>query len=129
MSNKQGPQLNVVLKVISEIDEDSQGEYSLARGRTIKVDAVDISVLGLGITSVYSFPVGTLVEAAIDGDVFGLSEPMLVKAEIRFCKYTEKAKYRCGMRFVDMDPKYFEIIRDLIRKYERRKDPRIKLTD
>lgn len=128
-NTRSAPRLNINLKLISRIDEEIEQRFSLSRGNTFEVDTVDISALGIGILSKYFLPKGLRIEVDIDGQAFGLDGLMKIKGEVRFCQYIKASVYRCGVKFINISDEYREKIADFISNYERRKEPRLKLSD
>ena len=129
METRRRIRVDIKLTVVSKIEYDYGQQFSLACGETFKVDAVDISTLGMGIMSEHFLPQGLTVELKIDGKVFGFNKNMFIKTEVCYCAYLEPSKYRCGMRFVDIDPEYHDLIKKFISVRERRKASRVKLSD
>jgi len=128
-NTRSAPRININLKLISRVDEEIKQGFSLAKGNAFEVDAVDISMLGMGLVSKYFLPKGLRVELEIDGKLFNLDNPMKIKGEIRYCRYVKPSTYRCGVKFINIPDECKEKITQFITNYERRKEPRLKLSE
>jgi c-di-GMP-binding flagellar brake protein YcgR len=128
MQTRLSHRLKVSLEGVSKIDKRSKKQFALTKGDSFKIDILDISVLGLCMISKYFLPKGLFVDLEIDGTLFGLKETMKIKGEIRYCEYLKYYTYRCGVKFLDMPEKYKKVISRFIAAYERRKNPRLKLS-
>lgn len=129
METRRRPRAIIALKVTLKIDQASKQNFSLAESRDLEVDAVDIGLLGMGVFSKYYLPKGLRLELEIGGEPFGLEKLMKVKGEIRYCIYLRASTYRCGIKFINLLSEYKDKIRKFIDAYERRKAPRVKLSD
>ncbi|MFH1504327.1 MAG: PilZ domain-containing protein [Candidatus Omnitrophota bacterium] len=129
METRRQPRVNVSLKVITEVAKSSTQKFSLAGGKSFDVKGVDISVSGVGVISKHFLPKGLIIELEIEGLAFGLREAIRVKARVCYCRYLKSFEYRCGMEFIDISPKYKDAIGKFISAHERRKDPRLKLSE
>ena len=65
----------------------------------------------------------------IDGAIFGLKETMKLKAEIRYCVYIKPRNYKCEIKFLSIPEKYKKAIAQFISSYEKRKKPRLNISD
>ena len=128
METRQAPRADISLNVVAEIDEDSRQRFAIAAGNRFAVSIVDISTVGLGIISKYFLPKGLFLEFEIGGVPFGLSENMKIKGEIRYSRYVRSSTYRCGVKFLNISDKYRNAIAGFVSTYERRKSPRIELS-
>lgn len=121
--------INIDLKVVSKIGEESQQKFGLVCGKTFEVKGTDVSELGVGIISKYFLPKGLIIEAEMEGAFFGMNEIMKIKGEVRHCQYIRNLGYKCGLRFLNLSDAYRKAIVQTILAYERRKSPRVKLAD
>lgn len=121
--------LDLSLKVTLSVDEEFKNKFVLADGNSFEATALDISVSGLGIISKYYIPKGLIIVLEIPGNMFELKENVKTKAEIRYCKFIKSCEYRCGIKFLDMNEKYKNAIAKFISLYEKRKEPRLKLSE
>lgn len=129
METRKHPRINVNLKVISRLDESVFQKFSLTQGKSFEARVVDISILGVGIVSRFFLPRGLILLLEIEGGFLGLKEPIKVKGEVRYCVYMKSFLYRCGLKFIELDTSVEKKLREFIRKNERRKEPRLKLTE
>ena len=129
METRKQPRTRISLKVTSKIDEESGQKFSLAGSKTFEADTIDISILGMAILTKYYLPKGLRIELEIDGKPFGLKKSMKIKGEIRYCIYFSASLYRCGVKFINILSEYKNKIAKFIDIYERRKAPRVKLSD
>lgn len=129
METRLTPRVQLELKIIVQIDEETQQKFHLAKGNTFGVDILDISIGGIGVFSKYFLPKGLLLEVQIEGKPFGLDEPMKIKSRVCYCNYIKSSRYRCGIMFIDIPDDYKNNIAVFIRTYERRKEPRVKLSE
>ncbi len=129
METRKKPRYKVNLDVTLGIDKAAKQKFALAVDKTFKVETDDISVLGIGIFSKHFLPKGLRIDLQIDGKPFGLKKIMNIKGEIRYSVYIKTSVYRCGIQFSNLDPEYSEKIAKFITRYERRKAPRLKLSD
>ncbi|MBP7089158.1 MAG: PilZ domain-containing protein [Candidatus Omnitrophica bacterium] len=121
--------LDLRLKVTLGVDEEFKNKFVLADGNNFEAEALDISVSGIGIISKYYIPTGLIVILEIPGKIFGLKDNIKTKAEIRYCKFIKSCEYRCGIKFLDMSEEYKNAIVKFISIYEKRKEPRLKLSE
>ena len=128
METRQGPRVEVSLRVISTIDKSMQDSISLANGNRFEAMACDISIGGIGLITKYFLPKGLLLELEIEGIPFELKERMTAKGEVAHCKNIQVRKYKCGIKFTQIDDKYIKAISQFISRYERRKNPRVSLS-
>lgn len=128
MNTRQGPRVEVSLRVISTIDESMKDSVSLANGNRFEARAYDISVGGMGLFTKYFLPKGLLLELEIEGAPFGLKERIVAKGEVTHCKNFQVHKYKCGIRFTEMADKYIKTISQFVSSYEKRKNPRVELS-
>lgn len=128
MDTRQGPRVEVSLRVISTIDKSMKDAVSLANGNRFEARAYDISIGGIGLLTKYFLPKGLLLELEIEGGPFGLQERIIAKGEVTHCKNIQVHKYKCGIKFTDMSDKYIKVISQFIAGYEKRQSPRIKLS-
>ena len=125
MKTRLSSRINVVLKVISEIDKRLEQNIKLVGGNRFEVSAFDISRNGIGFTiKKYFLPKGLLINLSIDGAPFGLEKPIKIKGEIRYCKCVKYEMYKCGVKFLDMPKRYKKVITQFISNYNRRKKAR-----
>lgn len=129
METRRAPRININLKIKSKIPEKYRQKFALTTGASFEVDAVDISMLGIGIFSKYFLPKGLILELEINGEPFELKEEMILTAEVRHCAFIKGQGYRCGVQFLDLSEKYKKVIAEFIATYERRREPRFKLTE
>lgn len=129
METRRALRININLKIKSNIPEEYRQKFALTIGSSFEVDAVDISVLGVGIFSKYFLPKGLILELEISGDSLEMKENMIVKAEVRHCAFLKGKGYRCGVQFLNLPSHYKKAIADFITTYERRKEPRLKLSE
>ena len=127
MDTRQGPRVEVTLRVISTIDKSMQDSVSLANGNRFESRAYDISVGGIGLVTKYFLPKGLLLEMEIEGAPFGLQERIISKGEVSHCKNIQVHKYKCGVRFTEMADKYTKIIAQFVSSHEKRREPRVSL--
>lgn len=128
METRQGPRVSLGIKVISKIDKKSKEEILLTSGDRFEGNAYDINIHGIGIFTKYFLPQGLILKLEILGMPFGLNAPIKVRGEVRHCNYVAKAKYKCGIKFLDLPAKQEEAIAKFISTFERRKKPRIDLS-
>lgn len=128
MNTRQGPRVEVSLRVISTIDESMKDSVSLASGNRFEARAYDISVGGIGLLVKYFLPNGLLLEMEIEGAPFGLKERIIAKGEVSHCKNVQVHKYKCGIKFTEMIDKYKKVIEQFVSGYERRREPRVNLS-
>ena len=129
METRITPRLNISLKVETKISAESGQGFALAGGSSFTVEAVDISELGLGIIFKCFLPKGLILELSINGEPFGLNEVIKIKGEVRHCRFLKDVGYRCGIKFLSISEVYRKAIAKFIEECERRKAPRIKLSD
>lgn len=129
MESRKAPRIGVETKIISKVSSDYKQKFSLISGESFEVKAFDISMLGVGIISKYFLPPGLILELEITGEPFGLDEAVKIKGEVRYCIYIKGRGYKCGIQFVTISEKHSQAIARFISTYERRKEPRLKLSD
>lgn len=127
METRGAKRVDVNLKIASRVDNQGEHKFTISQGDTFEVEVVDISVSGIGIFSKYFLPKGLVLDIEIDGKIFGGSEIMKMKGELRYCRSVKLSKYRCGIKFVDPPQEYVKLLADFISKNERRQEPRIKI--
>jgi len=120
---------DLTLKVVLKIAKDTGQQVDLVDGNSFEVDIFDVSSTGLGLISKHFLPKGLIVDLDMDGKLFGLSEVMSLKAEICYCNFVQTSLYKCGIRFVDIPEKYTTALANFVSANERRRDPRVKLSD
>lgn len=129
METRRSARIPTKIEIDFKISDESKEKFSVTDGESFKVKAVDVSTLGMGIVSPYFVPKGVIAELVIEGAEFGLNEPISVKAEVRYCNYIKSSTYRCGMKFIKVPLTYKKAITEFYLKNERRREPRIKLSD
>lgn len=129
METRTMPRVDIDLTIACEIDKEMAKEMTLTGGNKFEVKAVDISEIGIGVSSEYFLPKGVIVDLNIAGTSFGLNENIRPKGEVRYCKFVKasKYKYKCGIKFLDLPEKQRKIIAQFIAKYERRQSHRMSL--
>lgn len=108
--------VNISLKILSRIDKEMEGKFSLSIGNVFEINLISISILGISIYSKYYLPKGLQVELEIDGKPFGLKESMNIKGEVRYCKQVKLSKYNCGIKFINIQNKYKERIAGFVER-------------
>jgi|GEM_PF-633346 len=88
-------------------------------------DIVDISVSGVGMISPVFFPKGAILGIQINGAAFHANKPLSLRGEVRYCRPESGKKYRLGIKFVELEDKVLDKIKEYIAKYERRATPRV----
>jgi len=126
-NTRSAPRINLNLKIVSKIDKNLKQKFTLATGNVVEAQAFDISVVGIGIFVKYFLPKGLTIRLEIDGSTFGLKDPMKIEGVICHCKYLDRNKYKCGIKFTKLTPKYKDAIANFISDYEKRKNSRFKL--
>jgi len=129
MESRRASRIGIELKIISKVNKEHKQKFSLISGEHFEVKALDISILGVGVLAKYFLPPGLILELEIAGQPFGLEEIIAVKGEIRYCVYMKGCGYKCGVKFLDLKNSYKEAIAQFIATYERRKEPRLKLSE
>ena len=129
METRRAPRINLNLIIRSKIPPEYKQKFALISGMNFEVEAVDISVLGVGMFSKYFLPVGLILELEITGKPFGLTDNMTVKVQVRHCRFIKGRGYRCGVQFLDLPKEYKKALEEFVSVYERRKAPRLKLAE
>jgi len=121
--------VNVDLKVILKIEKDAEQQVDLVDGNLFEVGIFDVSATGIGVISKHFLPKGLIVDLEMDGKLFGLNEAIKLKGEVRYCNFVQTALYKCGIKFIDTPESYTNAIANFVSANDRRKDPRVQLTD
>jgi hypothetical protein len=129
METRYAPRVRLDLKVLSRVSDEDGQKFLLSKGNTFEIEIADISTLGVGIISRFFLPKGLRIELEIDGKPFGLDNSMKIKGEVRYCNYIKSSRYRCGIKFIDISSQYLNKIKDFIATYEKREEPRLKLSE
>jgi len=124
---KQRVRLNI--EIIVRIPEGGKQKFTLAEGDSFKAGVLDISVLGIAIFSKYFLPRGLMLELEMPGAIFTINEDIKIRGEVRYSIYVRPSVYRCGIKFLDIPEKYTEAIARFVSLNERRKEPRLRLSD
>lgn len=90
-----------------------------------KAIRADVSVLGLGVISPVFFPKGAILKIQMDGAAFNIDKPINIRGEVRYCKPERGKKYKLGIKFVEIEDKVLEKIKEYVIKNERREVPRV----
>ena len=90
-----------------------------------KAIVADVSVLGLGVISPVFFPKGAILKIQMDGAAFNIGKPINIRGEVRYCKPERGKKYKLGIKFVEIEDKVLEKIKEYVIKNERREVPRV----
>lgn len=90
-----------------------------------KAVIADVSVLGLGVISPIFFPKGAILKIQMDGAAFNIDKPINIRGEVRYCKPERGKKYKLGIKFVEIEDKVVEKIKEYVIKNERREVPRV----
>ena len=128
METRLGPRVKIDIKIISKFDTDLKQQVSLVGGNCFEGHGCNISTIGIGTFTKHFLPKGLILQMEIEGTPFGLTKPMKIKGEIRHCEYITKAKYKCGIKFLNLPKEYREAIKNLISAYEKRKKTRLNLS-
>jgi c-di-GMP-binding flagellar brake protein YcgR len=129
METRIAQRVKISLEITLRVAKEPRQQFALAEGDSIKVNLLDISRLGMGILSKHFLPRGLIANFEIDGALFGFAETMKIKAEVRWCNYVRPSIYRFGVRFLDNPEKYMNAIEQFVSANERRKEPRLKLSE
>lgn len=90
-----------------------------------KAVIADVSVLGLGVISPIFFPKGAILKIQMDGAAFNIDKPINIRGEVRYCKPERGKKYKLGIKFVEIEDKVVDKIKEYVIKNERREVPRV----
>lgn len=90
-----------------------------------KAVIADVSALGLGVVSPVFFPKGAILRIQMDGATFNFDKPISIRGEVRYCKPERGKKYRLGIKFIEIDNKALDKIKEYVIKNERREVPRV----
>ncbi|MBU0709561.1 MAG: PilZ domain-containing protein [Candidatus Omnitrophica bacterium] len=129
METRKAPRIGINLTIHSKIPSEHKQKFALISGMNFDAQIVDISILGIGMFSKYFLPKGLILELNMEGQYFGISEDITVKAEVRHCTFIKGRGYRSGMQFLNLSDKDKKVITEFINTHERRKEPRLKLTE
>lgn len=129
MNTRKKPRTQLDIKVVLSIDEKSKEVFSLAQGKPVEATTIDISSLGMGVVTKYYLPKGLIMDLEIEGKSFGSKKSIKVKGEIRYCMYTGISGYRAGIKFINILGEDQDKISKFVEIYERRRSPRVKLSD
>lgn len=129
METRLAQRVKLSLEAVLKIAEEPKQKFALSQGNCFVVNILDISKMGIGLLSKYFMPKGLIVELQLNGDPFGLKETVKVDAEIRWCNYIKPSEYRCGVKFLNILAKYENAIAQFVSANERRKEPRLKLSE
>ena len=121
--------VKIACQVEMSIADDPGQRFALSQDKALKVEVMDISKVGMGMISSCYFPKGLIIELQIDGAQFGLKELMRLKAEVRWCNYIKPSVYRFGVRFIHPPDIYVQAVSKFVSEHERRKEPRLKISD
>ncbi|MFH1191804.1 MAG: PilZ domain-containing protein [Candidatus Omnitrophota bacterium] len=103
--------------------------YSLVNKDLHKDRTTDISVGGIGMVTSYFLPHGLRVKLVLAGGILGINRLMRLKGEVCYCLNLKHGKYKCGIKFIDPPTTYLSKFNEYKSAYEKRKEPRITLSD
>ncbi len=105
------------------INGPTKGQVSLPQeGREAAI--VDISITGLGVISTMPFSQGAMLRIQMDGAKFNMDKPINIRGEVRYCKPQREKEYRLGIKFVEVEDRDLNKIKEYINKYIHRKAPK-----
>lgn len=90
-----------------------------------KAVIADVSISGLGVISPVFFPKGVTLRIQMDGATFNMDKPINVRGEVRYCKPGGERKYKLGIKFIEIEDKVLNKIKEYVAKNERREEPRV----
>ncbi|MFH1355341.1 MAG: PilZ domain-containing protein, partial [Candidatus Omnitrophota bacterium] len=120
METRKAPRIGINLTINSKIPSEYKQKFALINGMNFDAQVVDISSLGMGMFSKYFLPKGLILELSMDGKYFGVSEDIVVRAEVRHCAFIKGRGYRSGMQFLNLSDNDKKVVLDFIANYERR---------
>jgi len=119
----------VDLEVAWKVDKKLGQPYHEGLKNVYRNKAFDISPGGMGIISKHFLPTGLRIEIAFSGTILGLKKIIRRKGEVRYCSRIKQANYRCGIKFIDLLSSYSSKFNEFKLAYEKRKEPRITLSE
>jgi len=119
----------VDLEVIWKIDKKINPSFSLVEKSVCRDKAFNISAGGMGIIAKHYLPIGLRIKLVFSAKILGLNKIIGLKAEVRYCKFIKRSHYKCGIKFIDVPAAYSSKLMDFIAIFEKRKEPRIALSE
>lgn len=106
METRSAPRANIDIAAVIRIEGDEEQRFALSVGNQFEVKLTGISITGVSLFSEYLLPKGLKVELEMEGRLFGMSDPLIIKGEVRYCKQMEPSKYKCGVKFTQLSEYY-----------------------
>ncbi len=119
----------VDLEVAWKIDKKIGQPYQLEIKNVCRTKAFDISCGGMGIISKYFLPYGLRISIAFSAKILGLNKFFRLKGEVRYCNYIKPSNYKCGVKFINPPLLYSKKFSEFKSIFEKRKEPRVTLSD
>ncbi len=113
----------IPLKVELKIDSSLRGRFNIFI-ESVEARALDISSSGIGMLSEIFLPQGVLVDLQLK-----IKHRLVkIKGEIRSAISVGDGLSRLGIKFVDLNKREAKLIKDFIKKHEKRRPIRLKLS-
>lgn len=123
METRKAKRFSVSFKVKIKVDSSSTERFNI-RKEEIEAEALDISILGLGLLSKNFIPKGVIIDLK-----FEINRKVLeLRGEIKSAVSGGRGLTRLGVQFLDVDKTQSEIIESFIKNNERRSEPRLELS-
>ncbi|HOX55083.1 MAG: PilZ domain-containing protein [Candidatus Omnitrophica bacterium] len=123
METRKAKRFSVSFKVKIKVDPSSTERFNI-RKEEIEAEALDISILGLGLLSKNFIPKGVIIDLK-----FEINKKVVeLRGQIKSAVSGGRGLTRLGVQFVDIDKAQAEIIENFIKDNERRSEPRLELS-
>lgn len=123
METRRAKRFPASFKVKLRVDPSLTERFKI-RKEEIDAEALDISVLGMGLSCSFFIPKGVAVDLK-----FEINKKIVeVKGVIKSAVSGGRGLTRLGIQFFDMDKSKLEIIENFIKENERRSEPRLELS-
>lgn len=131
MESRQATRIKLKLNANIAIGDSTKRFFDILK-KKITAEMLDISILGAGLLCKHFFPVGAVLKLRFDLP-FGANNEKIkqidVSGEIRSAISGGKGLTRLGVRFLDLNDEQRKIIIDFINEHERRKAPRLVISE
>jgi c-di-GMP-binding flagellar brake protein YcgR len=123
MESRRSKRARVFVKVIVEIQDASKQHFNISK-KSVVTDLLDISALGIGLSTKYFFPKGIMLKLKFSLPIMAENEDLdLVHFEnilgrVCYCISSDAGSMRMGIEFVEIEERLKESISKFVNQNE-----------
>ena len=129
MDTRSGRRIPATINATVRIDEKTSQGFHLAKKDSFEAQICDISTGGVGLIAVFALPKGLILDIQIPGTFFGSGKDVHLKGEVCYCKSYQVGNYKFGVKFIQIEKEYSDVMAHFISARERRSAPRLDISE